>query len=243
MEHGFTWLSWLGIPEKTFFEVGAHRAEMHWHPIIYVAMVLIGLTIVAVTAARAHRRNAQFHVVPEPKVTVRSAADFFVGSMDGLVTSIMGPHNRQFVPFFGTIFIFILINNMMGLIPGMSSATTDISTNFGIAVVVFLMTHVLGFKANGVGYLKHFMGPMLALAPLMFVIELVSHVVRPVSLSIRLYGNMFGDHTVLSIFSGLVPLFVPVIFLTLGLMVCIIQAFVFTLLSMVYFSLAMAHEH
>lgn len=101
----------------------------------------------------------------------------------------------------------------------------------------------MGIKENGWGYLKHFMGPIILLAPLMLVIEVISHVVRPISLGLRLANVMKGDHTVLGIFLDLVPLFLPILFYILGIFVCFVQAFVFTLLSMVYVSMAIAHDH
>jgi F-type H+-transporting ATPase subunit a len=101
----------------------------------------------------------------------------------------------------------------------------------------------MGLKENGVGYLKHFLGPLIWLAPLLLPIELISHMVRPASLGLRLAGNMTGDHTVLGIFLNLVPIGVPMVFYVLGLFVCFLQAFVFSLLSMVYISMATAHDH
>ena len=134
--------------------------------------------------------------------------------------------------------------------PGFVPATSEINTNIGMAVCVIQVYNDTGVMKNGVGYIKHFMGPVLWLAPLMFVIEVVGHIARPVSLSVRLFGNMFGDHTVLAIFMNDLPAAtspvlafgIPVIFLGLGTFVCVVQAFVFSLLSIVYISLASAHE-
>jgi len=131
----------------------------------------------------------------------------------------------------------------LGLIPGFLPPTDNINTNLAIALTVFVYYHIMGIKAHGVkNYLKHFMGPILWLGPLMIVIELIGHCVRPISLSLRLFGNITGDHLVLGIFSGLVPILVPVVFMALGLFVSFIQAFVFSLLSMIYINLATAHE-
>jgi len=112
-----------------------------------------------------------------------------------------------------------------------------------MSIVVFVMYNVYGFKENGVSYLKHFVGPILVLSWLMFPIEVLSHLVRPVSLAVRLMGNMFGDHMVLSIFSGLIPIGIPVIFIALGAFVAVIQALVFTLLSTIYIALSTTHDH
>ena len=106
----------------------------------------------------------------------------------------------------------------------------------------FLAFNYYGFKVQGIGYLKHFAGPILWLAPLMFALELVGTLVRPVSLGLRLFGNLFGDHLVLEIFTGLTKVGVPVVFYMLGTLVSVIQAFVFTLLSMIYIALAVAHH-
>ncbi len=130
----------------------------------------------------------------------------------------------------------------MGLIPGFLPPTDNLNTNVACSLTVFLFYNYHGFKAHGFGYIKHFMGPVIWLAPLMFVIEVISHLVRPASLSVRLFGNIAGDHLVLNIFSHFVPLGVPVVFMFLGLFVSFIQAFVFTLLSMVYISLATTKE-
>jgi F-type H+-transporting ATPase subunit a len=131
----------------------------------------------------------------------------------------------------------------MALIPGFVPPTDNINTNLAMSLTVFVYYHIMGVKAHGLkGYLKHFMGPILWLAPLIFVTEIIGHCVRPLSLSLRLFGNITGDHLVLGIFSNLVPVLVPVAFLALGLFVSFIQAFVFSLLSMIYINLATAHE-
>ncbi len=141
------------------------------------------------------------------------------------------------------IFLYIFISNFIGLIPGFLPPTDNINTTLALGVFIFIYYNYQGIRAQGlIGHLKHFMGPVWYLAFLMLPIELISHAVRPVSLALRLRGNMFGDHLVLSIFSGLVPYVVPIIFMVLGLFVCFIQSFVFSLLSMVYISLATAHH-
>jgi F-type H+-transporting ATPase subunit a len=117
------------------------------------------------------------------------------------------------------------------------------NTTISVGIFSFLLYNLEGLRTNGLGYLKHFLGPVLWLAPLMVIIEVISNLVRPMSLGIRLFGNMTGDHTVLSIFLNLVPIGVPIIFYALGLFVCLVQAFIFSLLSMVYLSMATAHDH
>jgi F-type H+-transporting ATPase subunit a len=141
------------------------------------------------------------------------------------------------------LFTFVFVNNLIGLLPGFLPPTDNINTTLALGVFVFLYYNYQGIRAQGiVGHIKHFMGPVWYLAILIFPIELISHVVRPLSLGLRLKGNMEGDHLVLSIFSGLVPYLVPIPFYVIGLFVCFMQAFVFTLLTMVYISLATAHH-
>jgi F-type H+-transporting ATPase subunit a len=197
---------------------------------------------VAVLARGALRRAGDDAVRPESRLGIRTFAELVVGNLRGFVESTMGHDGHKYVPFFGTLFLFIFINNLLGLVPGFNPSTQNISTNFAPAIVVFLMTHILGFREHGAAYLKHFMGPVIFLAPLMFVIEVISHLVRPLSLSVRLFGNMTGDHTVIAVFTDLVPVVVPVIFLGLGTFVCFVQALVFTMLSMIYVGGAISHE-
>jgi F-type H+-transporting ATPase subunit a len=137
---------------------------------------------------------------------------------------------------------FILFNNLIGLVPGFVPATDTLKTNVALSGLVFVMTHVYGFKAHGISYIKHFIGPLWYLAPLMLPIELISHIARPVSLALRLMGNIFADHKVVSSFFLLVPFLVPLPFLILGILVSVVQTLVFSLLTMVYIDMAVAHE-
>ena len=125
----------------------------------------------------------------------------------------------------------------------MTPATDNVNTTIAIGLFSFVAYNYYGFKEHGISYLKQFLGPLIWIAPLMVIIELVSHIVRPMSLGLRLQGNMMGDHTVLGIFLELVPVGIPVIFYFLGLFVCFMQAFVFTMLTMIYVSLSISHDH
>jgi F-type H+-transporting ATPase subunit a len=152
---------------------------------------------------------------------------------------------RKHFPIIGTLAFYIFMNNALALIPGGAPATANLNTNIVMGLTVFVATHVSGIRVQGVvAYAKHFMGPMLALAPLMIIVELISHLVRPISLSLRLLGNMTGDHKVMEIFLGFhIPL-VPLPLMFLGFMVVCIQTMVFVLLSTVYLSLAVEkHDH
>jgi F-type H+-transporting ATPase subunit a len=187
-------------------------------------------------------RTSDRGVLPPRAFTFRNMFEILAESLYGFVEGAMGESARRFYPLIGALFLFILFANLFALIPGFSAPTDTLKTNVGIALLVFLLTHIYGVKEHGVAYFKHFLGPVPVLIPLMLPIELISHLVRPVSLSLRLMGNMLADHKVVMSFFALVPLIVPLPFLLLGLLVCFIQALVFTTLAMVYISMAIEHE-
>lgn len=151
---------------------------------------------------------------------------------------------QKFVPFLGTLFIFILFMNMIGIFPGFESPTMTPAVPAALALSVFLYYHAMGFREQGVGrYLLHFAGPIWWLAPIMIPIELISHMARPLSLTIRLYANMFAGEKVTMTFLTLTFLFGPAIFMGLHVFVAFLQAFIFMLLTLIYISGAVAHEH
>jgi F-type H+-transporting ATPase subunit a len=156
----------------------------------------------------------------------------------------VGHNGPRYLGFFGTIFIFILFCNLIGIIPGFESPTMIPPVPAGCAIAVFCYYNLMGFREQGVGkYLAHFAGPMLILAPLMIPIELVSHMARPLSLTIRLYANMFAGEQVTLVFMGLTYFAIPALFMGLHVFVSILQAYIFMLLTMIYVGGAVAHEH
>ncbi|HYQ48753.1 MAG TPA: F0F1 ATP synthase subunit A [Thermodesulfovibrionales bacterium] len=155
---------------------------------------------------------------------------------------------KHFFPFIGTIALYVAVCNFMGLIPGFFSPTSNINNNVALAIPVFLATHIYGVRSHGFGYLKHFLGPIRSIAalPLMiliFVIELIGHLVRPVTLSVRLFGNMVAKHIILLVLASLSPWIIPTAILALGTLVSLIQAFVFTLLATLYLAGAVEEAH
>jgi F-type H+-transporting ATPase subunit a len=167
-----------------------------------------------------------------------------VDGLENFLVEITGPEGRAFFPYIGTIFLYIFICNLIGLVPGFFSPTANYNTTLSMAICTFILTHVIGIKFHGAKYIKHFMGPSLMLAPVLFIIELIGHFARIMSLSIRLFGNIFGKETILTILFGLAGLYLaPLPMLLLGVLVSFIQAVVFMLLSIVYFSLAMEEAH
>ncbi len=170
--------------------------------------------------------------------------EMIVGGLEDFMVEITGPEGRAFFPFIATIFLYILVSNLLGLVPGFFSPTANINTTLSLAICTFVLTHIIGFKFHGVKYIKHFFGPVWAMAPIMLIIELIGHFARVMSLSVRLFGNIFGKETVLGIFFALAGLYLaPLPILFLGILVSFIQAVVFMLLSIVYFAGAMEEAH
>ncbi len=230
MEHGFMWYNLT--PFSGFVPIHV------FHGLLALLLILIvGWRI------RVSLKKARDPLVPDKKFSARNVFELVVQATSTQLRAIIGPTGDRYMTLIGGLFIFIFFCNIIAIVPGFVPATDNLNTNLAMSLVVFLVYNYYGFKEHGVGYLKQFAGPILWLAPLMFVIELLSHLFRPMSLSIRLFGNMFGDHMVLGIFSDLVPLGVPIIFMILGIVVSLIQAFVFAVLSAVYIGLAVSHDH
>lgn len=206
----------------------------------FIAVLLI------LGALAYHKRIApenKERLIPERGLGNRNFFELVVEAALGIAEGVMGRKKAEkYFPLIGTLVFFILLNNMIGLIPGFVPATDTLKTNLALSLLVFVMTHVFGVIEHGPKYFKHFIGPLWYLAPLMLPIEIISHVARPVSLSLRLMGNIFADHKVVSSFFLLVPILVPLPFLILGILVCVVQTLVFSLLTMVYIDMAVAHE-
>lgn len=234
-QHGFSWLHYVPFLN----ELPNHVAMAG-----IIAMLLLVTTFIARSQLVRVMKTADGGLIPESKLTFRNFFEIIAENLYSLTESVIGHHDAPiYFPVIGSLFIFIFASNLIGLIPGFLPPTDNLNTTLALGVFVFFYYNYAGIKAHGIGYLKHFLGPMLALAPLMLIIELASHVFRPLSLALRLRGNIMGDHVVLSVFSGLVPYLLPVIFYGLGVFVAFIQAFVFCLMTMVYISLSTAHDH
>jgi F-type H+-transporting ATPase subunit a len=189
------------------------------------------------------KRGEVTGLVPPPKFGLRNLFEMFCDGVLSIMEGVMGKQNAvRFLPLIGSLAFFIFFNNALALVPGFAPPTDTLKTNLALGVVVFLATHYYGVREHGLAYFKHFLGPVWYLAPLMLPIELVSHIARPASLSLRLMGNMAADHKVVFAFFTLVPILVPVPFLVLGMLVVVVQTLVFSLLSMVYISMAVTHE-
>jgi F-type H+-transporting ATPase subunit a len=239
---GFTWMS--QVAKATGIEAAFHHNGIHHYEHV-LTFILIGvLLLVAGLVYRKKTANLDVAVVPESGITFKNIAEMYGSFIMTQCRAVLGEKEApKYFSFVATIFILIFLSNAIGLIPGFLPPTESINTTLALGVFSFLYFNIKGCKEAGtLNYLKHFAGPLWYMAILIFPIEIISVCIRPVSLALRLYGNMYGDHTVLGTFSNLAPLVVPVVFMLLGLLVSFIQAYVFIMLSMVYVSLATAHQ-
>ena len=202
--------------------------------ITYTLLVMVILTVLGWAATR------RMDIYPNK---VQNVMEVFVNAFHNLLIETMGEHGKQFFPLIATIGFFILFSNLIGLIPGFDSPTGSLNTTIAMALVVFFLTHIVGVKMQGMKYFKQFLGPVWWLIPLMMPIEIISHLSRPLSLSVRLFGNISGGHIVLAVIFVLVPLLIPLPILILKILISVIQTLVFMLLSMMYIAGAMEEHH
>jgi F-type H+-transporting ATPase subunit a len=224
MIHPFLFLQWL--EEQLHLHLGVH--------VMYTWFVMLLLIVVALLV------KSSIQTVPGG---LQNFFEPIIAGIEGMIEETMGPHGKAYFPLIATLAFFILTSNLVALIPGFYPPTANLNTNAAMALTVFVMTHVIGLKEHGLAYLKHFCGPVPWLAPLIIPIELVGHLARPLSLTLRLFGNMYGHEIVLMIFFTLVPVLVPLPMMVMGVMVAFIQAFVFMLLAMIYIAGAIEECH
>jgi F-type H+-transporting ATPase subunit a len=229
MEHPYLFLP------KIFELFGlGHFASAYPH-VVYSWLVLLILIVLAYLGGR--------HISLVPG----KAQNFFevvVSGMEEFMVDVTGEEGRWFFPLVGTIFLYIVTCNLIGLVPGFFPPTASINTTLSCALVSFVFTHFVGIKYHGAKYIKHFLGPIWWMIPIIFPIELIGHLARIMSLSFRLFGNMMGHELVLMILFMLAgAFFAPLPIMAMGIFVSFVQAFVFFLLSVMYFSGAMEHAH
>ena len=248
----FSWFELIDV-------VHAHHGVLV--PFLHAMLSVAVLLVLALIARRAitSRPSGPEGLVPDRTLTARNVFEIFTEGLLGLIRPVLGKDTERFFPLIAGTFVYIFVTNLQGVLPGFQPATATLSSNVGMAVVIFLVYNIAGIARQGiVPYLKHMAGPVLAIAPLLFVIEIISHLSRPLSLSVRLFGNMFGDHTVLGVFLYIIPdamqslvgpfakvlaFGIPVIFIALGVFVSFIQALVFSFLSTIYLGLALDDHH
>jgi len=254
MGHGISWLSFI----PGFFELQQQLAHT-WKGLLFgqplvlqhtlaALFVVLILLVVGIKINLDIKKAGENAIIPEPGVSLRNIVEALLEALYSQAQQIIGPEARRCFPVLATFAMFILFSNLLGLIPGFTPPTDNWNTTFGCSIFIFLYYNYQGLRKNGWQHIAHLANPAGAwwgwfMAPLMLPIEIVSHLVRPFSLGVRLATNMLVDHMVVGTFLGLFPILVPLPFLLLGLLVSIIQTLVFTLLSMVYIALAVEDAH
>ncbi|UCE87339.1 MAG: F0F1 ATP synthase subunit A [Deltaproteobacteria bacterium] len=218
-------------------------AQLGFDPVYQAVLLAALLLFLSGWLVRRQIAATQGGVVPDEGVTVRNALELIVEGLSHLARDNMGPDWRRWFPFVGTIFFFILISNLLGLVPGVGGATANVNTTTAWAIISFALYNYVGIRTHGWKYIKQFLGPIPALAWFFLLLEPPLHLARILTLSVRLLANMFADHTVVSVWLLLVPFAIPAVFMGLGLIVAVLQAFVFALLTMVYIGLAVEEAH
>ena len=203
----------------------------------YVVMCLIAAAVLILFLGLSSRK---FQIIPSK---LQSVLELIIQAFESLLVDIIGESGKKYLPLVATVGLFIFSCNILGLVPGMMSPTSKLNVTVGCALVVFFYYHWQGIKTQGVfRYLKHFTGPIPLLAPLFFPIEVISHFSRPLSLSLRLYGNIFAEELLIVVMASIIPFFLPLPFMVIALLTAVIQAGVFVLLACVYIGGAVAHE-
>jgi len=228
-----------GLHEALLMDVFI-KPEVIPHNVTHAFLASIILIVVALVI------RSSISLVPKG---VQNFVELVTEAMLKLVEENIGHHwGKTLFPFICTIFMFILLCNLMGLIPGFTAATANVNTNAAMAVPVFLATHYYGIRVNGIKYVNHFLGPIRSIAALplmilMFIVEFIGHIARPLTLTVRLFGNMTAKHILLLVLAILAPWGIPSLILALGLLVSVVQALVFALLSTLYLAGAVEEAH
>lgn len=205
----------------------------HLVMIILISLGLIGFSLIARRGFSVDRPGS-----------VQQFLEMLSEGIMGLSRDIIGSNPRRFFPLLGGLFIYILAGNLLGLFPGFMSPTSNINVTASCGLIVFIYYNYVGFKENGfVKYMAHFAGPSLVIAPLLFVIEIISHCARPFSLSVRLFGNIFAEELILETLNSLFPFLISLPVMGLALFASTVQAFIFIVLTMVYLGGSMEHSH
>jgi F-type H+-transporting ATPase subunit a len=226
-----------GVGNAILDMVGMQTHEKPWSNFVTVEIFVVAL--IMVIAALAKRRLSA-----ERPGGLQHTIEIFYGFLRGQSEEVIGHHGPHYLSMFATLFFFILFCNLIGVIPAFESPTMFPPVTLGCALVTFGYYNVMGIREQGARkYLGHFAGPVPWLAPLMFPIEIISNLVRPLSLTIRLYANMFAGEQVTIVFLMLTYFIAPVIFMGLHVFVSFLQAYIFALLTMVYVQGAVAHDH
>jgi len=203
----------------------------------YIVMCLIVMVFLILFLGMSSRK---LRLVPSK---LQNILELILQAFENILVDIVGEQGRKYLPLIGTIGLFIFFCNILGLVPGLMSPTSKLNVTLGCALVVFVYYHWQGIRSQGLGkYLKHFAGPTPLLAPLLMPIEIISHFSRPVSLSLRLFGNIFAEEMLIVVIASIIPYVLPLPFMAVAIFTATIQTFVFILLACIYIAGAVAHE-
>jgi len=220
---------------KLFELIGLGHFAHAYPQVIYTWFVMLLLILAGAAAGKS------LSMVP---TKMQNFFELIVSGIEDFMVSITGEEGRWLFPIVATVFIYILTCNLIGLVPGFFPPTASLNTTLSCALVVVVFTHIIGLRYHGAKYIKHFLGPVWWMIPIILPIEIIGHVARILSLTFRLFGNMMGHELVLAILFGLAGMFfAPLPIMALGIFVALVQAFVFFLLSIMYFTGAMEHAH
>jgi F-type H+-transporting ATPase subunit a len=227
-----------------------------FHEVLQAAALAVILLVLGGLSVRRRVAASGGGVLPDEGVSVRNLFEVVVEALAAQAKSVMGEQWRAYFPVVGSIFFFILASNLMGMVPGVGGATTDVNTALAWALISFAVYNYVGIKTHGWKYIYQFMGPSLQereiagktyhirwLTPVFLPLEIVLHSARVLTLTVRLVANMFSDHKVIAVWITMVPIAIPAIFMGLGLIVSVLQAFVFSLLTMIYIGMALEEPH
>jgi F-type H+-transporting ATPase subunit a len=269
MGHGLSWFSFFPLYQTWQAQADSHAgyplcvgeacpllSYQGWffgnpvtlQPVFAAILVILVLFVVSAVARVKLNAAGDQAVIPKPEISLVNILDLVLEGLYNKSRQIIGPEAPRYFPVIATLTLFIFFSNILGLFPGFLPPTDNVNTTLACGVFVFLYYNFHGLRKNGMAHIVHLANPAgtplgWLFSPLMFPVEIASHLSRPFTLGVRLAANMIGDHAVLFAFLGLLPVLVPLPFFALGLMVCMIQTFVFVLLTMVYIGMAVADAH
>jgi F-type H+-transporting ATPase subunit a len=204
----------------------------------HVIMALIVLMVVPIIFTIFAKKPS---LIPTP---IQNVFEIYIEFIDNLIKENMGEKGRRYFPLIASIGLFVFFGNLLGIIPGLESPTANLNTTMALALLVFFIYNFEGIRENGIGYFKHFLGPVPAMAPVFVIIELLSHLSRPVTLALRLFANMTGGELISVVLIMLVPFLIPMPVMLIHLIAIFLQTYVFVVLTTVYIAGAIAHaEH
>lgn len=226
---------WVANPVAAWLGFHPHHDVLPAH-LVMILLVCVGLVLFSLLLRR--------RLSVENPGGLQQSIELITEGILGLTRDMVGDHPRRYLPLVGALFFYILVGNLLGLIPGFMSPTSNINVTASCAVIVFLYYNFVGIRAHGFWkYMAHFAGPSLVIAPLLFVIEIISHLARPFSLAVRLFGNIYAEELIIANLNALFPFVISLPVMGLALFASTVQAFIFIVLTMVYLGGAVEHSH